>query len=141
MATKTIEDELLGLEKRYWQAIQEQDVDAALKLTDENCIVTGAQGVGAIDRQTLAAMMKATTYSLKRFELKPGAQVRLLRDDVALVAYQVHEELIVEGKPVSLDAADSSTWVRRGGSWLCAMHTESIVGDPFGRDRQPLKQA
>jgi hypothetical protein len=86
-------------------------------------------------------MMKTTTYSLKGFELKPGAQVRLLRDDVALVAYQVHEDLIVEGKQVSLDAADSSTWVRRGGNWLCAMHTESIVGDPFGRDRQPLKSA
>jgi hypothetical protein len=25
--------------------------------------------------------------------LKDGAQVRLLRDDVAIVAYQVHEEL------------------------------------------------
>jgi len=23
--------------------------------------------------------------------------------------------------------------VRRGGRWLCAAHTESIAGDPFGR--------
>ena len=132
MATKTIDDELLGLEKRYWQAIQDQDVDAALRLTDESCIVTGAQGIGMIDRQTLAAMMKATTYSLKRFEIKPGAQVRLLRDDVALVAYQVHEELVVEGKPVILDAAESSTWVRRDGRWLCAMHTNPSWSIPSG---------
>jgi uncharacterized protein (TIGR02246 family) len=139
MATKTIEDELLGLEKRYWQALQDQDVEAALRLTDEPCIVTGAQGVGMIDRKTLASMMKDANYTLKRFELKDGAQVRLLRDDVAIVAYQVHEELTVEGKPVSLDAADSSTWVRRDGRWLCAMHTEALAGDPFGRDRQPVK--
>jgi uncharacterized protein (TIGR02246 family) len=136
MATKTIEDELLGLEKRYWQALQDQDVDAALRLTDEPCIVTGAQGVGLIDHKTFESMMKGANWSLKQFELKPGAQVRLLRDDVAVLAYQVHEELTVDGKPVSLDAADSSTWVRRDGRWLCAMHTESIAGDPFGRDRQ-----
>ncbi len=139
MATKTIEDELLGLEKRYWQAIKDQDVDAAMRLTDDPCIVTGAQGVGSIDRNTLASMMRATAYTLNRFELKEGAQVRLLRDDVAILAYQVHEELTVDGKPVSLDAADSSTWVRRDGRWLCAMHTESLAGDPFGRDRQPVK--
>jgi ketosteroid isomerase-like protein len=137
MATMTIEAELLDLEKRYWQAIKDQDVDAALRLTDEPCIVTGAQGIGLIDRKTLAAMMKATNYTLNRFELKEGAQVRLLRDDVAIVAYQVHEELTVDGEPVTLDAADSSTWVRRNGGWLCALHTEAIAGDPFGRDRQP----
>lgn len=59
-----------------------------------------------------------------------------LQDDVAIVAYTVHEELTVEGKPVKLDAADASTWVRRDGDWRCVLHTESIAGDPFGRDRQ-----
>ena len=83
-------------------------------------------------------MLQATSYTLDRFVLKDGAQVRLLRDDVAIVAYQVHEELPVEGKPVTLDAADPSTWVRRDGRWLCALHTEAIAGDPFGRDRQRI---
>lgn len=138
MATTTIEAELLDLEKRYWQAIKDQDVEAAMRLTDDRCIVTGAQGIGLIDRDTLAAMMKTTAYTLNRFELKDGAQVRLLRDDVAIVAYQVHEELTVDGKPLTLDAADASTWVRRNGRWLCALHTESIAGDPFGRDRQRI---
>ena len=135
-ATKTVEAELLSLEKRYWQALKDQDAETAMRLTDEPCIVTGAQGVGAIDRKTLGAMVKSASYTLLRFDIKPGAQVRLLSDDVAIVAYQVHEELTVDGKPVGLDAADSSTWVRRDGRWLCAMHTEAIAGDPFGRDRR-----
>ena len=135
-ATRTVETELLDLEKRYWQALKDQDVDTAVRLTDEPCIVTGAQGVGAIDRKTLGAMIKAASYTLHHFELKEGAQVRLLGDDVAIVAYEVHEELTVEGKPVAFDAADSSTWVRRDGRWLCALHTEAITGDPFGRDRR-----
>ena len=62
--------------------------------------------------------------------------MRQLGDDVAVLAYKVHEELTVDGKPVAFDAADASTWIRRGGRWLCALHTESILGDPYGRDRR-----
>ena len=135
MATRKVEDELLELERQYWQAIVDKDTDAAMRLTDDSCIITGAQGVGKIDRKTFADMMVAARYTLHGFELKDGAQVRLLREDVAIVAYQVHEGLTVEGKPVTLDAADSSTWVRRDGRWVCALHTEALAGDPFGRDR------
>jgi hypothetical protein len=136
MASKTIEQELLGLEKEYWQAIKDKDVDAAMRLTDDACIVTGAQGVGRIDKSTLAAMMKAAPYTVRDFKLNDDAQVRLLTDDVAILAYKVREELTVEGEPVTLEAADASTWVRRDGRWVCALHTEAITGDPFGRDRQ-----
>jgi len=135
-ATKSIETDLLNLERRFWQALQDRDVDTAAALTDEPCILTGAQGVGAIDRKTFVAMMKAPTWTINGFQIKEGAQVRLLSEDVAIVAYEVHEELTVDGQPVSLDAADASTWVRRNGRWLCALHTESILGDPYGRDRR-----
>lgn len=135
MTTKSVEAELLALEHRYWEAIQAKDVEAAMRLTDETCFVTGAQGAAAIDRTMFEAMMKSTSWTLHRFEIKPGALVRLLTDDVAIVAYQVHEDLTVDGNPVALDGADASTWVRRDGRWLCALHTESIAGDPYGRDR------
>ncbi len=79
-------------------------------------------------------MLKNAPYTLHHFELQ-DAEVRQLRDDVAILAYKVHEELTVDGKQVQVDAADASTWVRRDGRWLCALHTEAIVGDPFGRDR------
>jgi ketosteroid isomerase-like protein len=135
MATQTIEVELLALEKRYWQAIKDKDVDAAMRLTDFPCIVAGSSGVGSIDQKTFTGMMGGAAYTLNRFEIK-DVQVRLLRDDVAITAYKVHEELTVDGKPVALDAADASVWVRRDGRWLCAAHTESVAGDPYGRDRR-----
>jgi hypothetical protein len=132
---KRIETELLDLERKYWQAIKDQDVDAAMRLTDDPCIVTGAQGVASIDRQSFNRMLESAPYTLHRFELADDAKVRMLNDDVAILAYNVKEELTVDGEPVTLEAADASTWVRRGGQWRCALHTESIVGDPFGRDR------
>ena len=135
MATKTLERDLLALERRFWQALKDGDVDAAVDLTDEPCIVTGAQGMGALDRKTFVAMMKDAPWTIDEFEIGDDVQVRMLGDDTAILAYNVHEELTVDGQPVSMDAADASTWVRRDGRWLCALHTESILGDPYGRDR------
>jgi uncharacterized protein (TIGR02246 family) len=135
MANETIEKDLVALERRYWQALKDNDVDAALDLTDEPCIVAGAQGVAKLDKAHFAAMMKNATWTIVDFDIRDDVQVRMLTDDTAVLAYNVHEELTVDGEPVTIDAADASTWVRRDGAWLCALHTESIAGDPFGRDR------
>jgi hypothetical protein len=136
MATNFIEKDLLQLEKNYWQAIKDKDMDAALRLTDDPCLVAGAQGVDSIDKKTFKEIMNGASYTLNNFKIADDAKVRLLGEDVAILAYKVHEELTVDGKPVILDAAESSTWVRRNGKWLCAMHTESLQGDPYGRDRK-----
>jgi uncharacterized protein (TIGR02246 family) len=126
---------LTELEKRFWQALQDRDLDAVTQLTDFPCIVTGAAGVHAIDQHAFAQMLEKQPYTLDRVELAGEPRVRMLNDDVGVVAYQVRELLTVEGKPVTLDATDSSTWIRRNGAWRCAHHTEAISGDAFGRDR------
>lgn len=136
MTRQTTEMELVDLERKYWHAIKDNDVDTALRLTDDPCIVTGAQGISRVDRKTFQEMMKASPWRLDKFELDDDVQVRLLSDDVAIVAYKVREELTVDGKPLTLEGADSSTWVRRNGRWVCALHTEALAGDPFGRDRK-----
>jgi len=135
MSDKKLEKELISLETQYWQALKDKDASAAMRLTDDPCIVTGAQGVARLDPKQLAAMLDASTWELKDFEFKK-VEVSMLKDDVAVVAYQVREEMLVEGKRLTLEAADSSTWVRRKGRWVCAVHTEAISGDPFGRDRR-----
>jgi len=132
----TIERELVDLERRYWQALKDKDAAAAMELTDDPCIVAGAQGVGLIDHAGYARMMEHATWTILDFTIGEDVQVRRLGDDTAVIVYTVHEQLEVDGDPVGFDAADTSTWVRRSGRWLCAAHTESFAGDPFGRDRR-----
>jgi uncharacterized protein (TIGR02246 family) len=135
MAHQTLEQELLALEKQYWQAQKDKDGAAAAELTDEACLIAGAQGVVEIDRRTLVGMMEDASWSIEDYSIGDDVRVRQLDADTAILAYKVHEDLTVDGEPVSIDAADTSAWVRRDGRWLCALHTESITGDPFGRDR------
>lgn len=130
------EKELLKLERQYWQAIKDKDVEAAMRLTDEPCIVAGASGVASVDQQSFKHIMEGAEFELHDFDVKDDAKVRVIGDDVAILAYNVHENLTVDGKPVSLDAVDASMWIRRGGRWVCALHTESLLGDPYGRDRR-----
>ena len=134
MQTADLNKELLHLETRFWESLRDKDVDAALRLADDPCIVTGPQGVAQISKKTFAKMMKDDTSTVRDFKLT-DVTVQRLSDDVAVIGYKVQTGMTVDGKPVAIDAADTSTWVRKDGKWVCAAHTESITGDPYGRDR------
>jgi hypothetical protein len=125
--------ELMELEQRYWTAIQEKDGSIAASLSDDPCLVVGASGVGEIDKKALNDMVAAAPYRLKEFSIG-DVHVRQLAPNVVVTAYKVKEALVVDGKPVELEAYDSSVWVREGDNWVCGLHTESIAGDPFGRN-------
>ena len=127
---------VLEIERRFWNAMKDKDGQAAAKMTDDGCIVVGAQGVSAIDRKTMGKLTEEGEWELKQYAFdEKNAQVRFISDDVAIVAYKVNEKVVVDGKTLPVDANDSSVWVRRNGEWLCALHTESLAGDPFGRDK------
>jgi hypothetical protein len=132
-----LEAEILGLEKKFWQSMIDKDSKAGAELTADPCLVTGAQGVGRIDRKTFTQMMDGGTWELHDFDFS-DVKVERVTDDVAVIAYKVREELTVDGKKLTMDAADASTWVRREGKWTCILHTESVLGDPYGRDRKPM---
>jgi hypothetical protein len=129
-----LKQELLTLERKFWQAMIDLDADAAAALVAEPSIVTGAQGVAKIDRKSFKGMMNNPNWKLKSFDFN-DVEVSRLSDDVAIIGYKVREELEVDGKPLTMEAADASTWIKQNGAWVCALHTESLLGDPYGRDR------
>ena len=127
-----LKQELLAREERYWNAIKEKDSQVAAHLSDDPCIVVGAQGVSELSRSVLSKMLEGATYELEGFSLE-DVHFRRLSNDVAALAYKVSEDLMVDGEKVKLDAFDSSVWMRRDGEWVCVVHTESLAGDAFGR--------
>jgi hypothetical protein len=135
MTNKSTEQEIVLLEKEYWQGMKDKDVATCERLTDFPCLIAGPHGIARVPKEKFRGIMESANYTLDKFELK-DSEVRMLTDDVAIHAYKVHEDLTVDGQSVILDASQSSTWIRRNGRWTCALHTESILGDPFGRDRK-----
>ena len=130
------EQELIALEKAFWDTMKTKDGKKAGAMTADKCVVVGAQGVGAIDGAMMAQMMAGDKWTLESYSFdEKTMQAHFVTDDVAVVAYKVNEKLTVEGAPLTLEANDASVWVRKNGKWLCAMHTESVAGDPYGRDK------
>lgn len=128
----TTQQILQALETRCWQAIKDKDAETAASLSEDPCLVVGAQGIGELGHAALKKMMEGASYTLRNFSLA-DFRLRPLGEDVVAVAYQVRETLELEGQTLELEAFDASVWVRREGQWTCALHTESLAGDPFGR--------
>jgi ketosteroid isomerase-like protein len=135
--TRPITDqELLALERSYWDALKDRDTRTVGRLTAEDSTVAGATGVAGFDPQSIAKFMANLTYKINDYRIDPqSVRVNHISDDVVAIAYGVHEDLEVDGKPVKLDAFDSSVWKQAGNGWTCVLHTESIKGDAYGRDR------
>lgn len=137
MTPRTISDqELLALERQYWDAIKERDARIAGRLTAERSVIVGASGVSEVDPRSMSKLIESATYRIKDYRIDPQTtRVTRLCDDAVAISYGVHEEVDVDGKPVKLDAFDSSVWTKTDTGWACVLHTESIKGDAFGRDR------
>jgi len=128
--------ELLDLERRFWDAMKTKDANVASKMTDDQCIVVGAQGVSTVDAKSMGKMTAEGKWQLDQYSFdEKNAQIRYLTDDIAIVAYKVNEQVTLDGKAMPIEANDASVWVKRDGEWRCALHTESLAGDPYGRDK------
>ena len=135
--SRTITDqELLALERSYWDALKANDGKTVGRLTAEDSTIAGASGVSGLDPRSIAKMVESAPYTIKDYRIDPqSVRINRLCDDAVAISYGVHEDLEVDGEPVKLDAADTSVWKRTGNGWTCVLHTESIKGDAFGRDR------
>jgi hypothetical protein len=141
--TRTISDqELLALERSYWDALKANDSRTVGRLTAEDSTVAGASGVSGVDPRSIVKMIESAPYTIKDYRIDPQTvRINRLCDDAVAISYGVHEDLEVDGKPVKLDAFDSSVWKKTDNGWTCVLHTESIKGDAFGRDRTQGRSA
>ncbi|MBM2811089.1 MAG: nuclear transport factor 2 family protein [Chloroflexi bacterium] len=79
-------DELLGLERAYWEAIRKKDGRSAERLTDDECVIVGAGGASTFKPSDMAAMLQGGGWEITGFELdEETLQIRSI-GDAAIVA-------------------------------------------------------
>ncbi|MET0182917.1 MAG: nuclear transport factor 2 family protein [Caulobacterales bacterium] len=127
------DNEIIDLEKRFFQTMIDKDGDTATKLCSKDVLVGGPQGAMAVKGADMGAMMAHGQWELHSFDMR-DINVVYPDDNVAVIGYKITQDMTVDGKPLKLEAADTSTWIKHGGAWHCAQHSESIIGDPYGRN-------
>ncbi len=136
-ATMTFQDsEIVALENAFWDALRTRDGARIARLTADDCTIVGASGVRAVTGPAIAKMLESAPYEIRSARIDPDT-TRIVRfsEDCVAISYAVHEDVEIDGAKVQVDAFDASVWQRRDDAWQCVLHTESIAGDAFGRDR------
>lgn len=127
MAVPT-KDEIVALEKDYWDAMKHKDGKRASQLSGDVSLTTGARGVTKIPKAKMGQMTEEGNWTLDSYEFS-DVEVVTPSDDVAIIAYNVKQNVTMDGKKQELRAADSSTWVRGPDGWECHAHSETFLQD------------
>jgi hypothetical protein len=130
-----LQEQILDLEEQFWEAMKTKDAKTAAEMTGDASIIAGATGVATISPAIMRQMLAEGNWTLEDYQFA-DVQVREVSPDAAIIGYKVTEHLTVEDAPIHFTAYDTSMWHRQDGRWTCVLHTESVEGDPFGRDRR-----
>jgi len=117
---------IVDLETRFWQSMVDKDAKLAKSMIADECLITGPMGSMKIDPDKYEAMTEQGQWTLDSFEFS-DLDVIFPSEDVAVIAYKVHQKGDMKGKAMDMKCADSSTWVRGGREWKCALHTETVL--------------
>jgi ketosteroid isomerase-like protein len=134
---RTADSTLIALEKKFWQAMVDEDADTAIGMLDEPALMVSAHGALQFDREQYRKMAEEGPMVVKSFEFS-DMQVMYPNDDTAVLTYRVKQAIAGRedgAKPIEQEMADSSVWLRKDGEWLCVMHTETEVDD--GAQKKP----
>lgn len=131
MPTGLTKDEVIALERDYWDAIMHKDGIRTSRLSGEVALATSARGVTRIPRAQMGTMTEEGNWTLESYEFD-DVEVVTPTPDVALIAYNVKQNVTMNGKKQELTAADISTWVRGPDGWACYAHSETLLQDAKG---------
>lgn len=121
MATQ---DEIMELERRFWQSMKDMDIDTAVSLLDEQSASVSGWGIHHFGPAEYKAMAQSGGARITAFELFDERVIFPL-PDVAVATYSAKQSFTLDGKRHDMVVHDTTTWVKKGSTWLASAHTES----------------
>ena len=123
---KLAKDQVLELEKSYWDAMKKKDGRRTAELSGETSLVTGANGVMKIAKADMGKMTEDDSWTLESYSFE-DVEFSQPASDVAIIAYTVRQRVTLKGQSKIMRAADSSTWIRGATGWECHAHSEALL--------------
>ena len=118
--------EIERLERAFWQSIVDSDAPTATRMLTEPALMVSGHGAHRFDHAEYARMLDNEGMRLVDYDIGK-IDVLFPTEDVAVATYDVEQTVETQGKRNTMQAHDSSTWVRMDGDWRCVAHTESLA--------------
>lgn len=125
---KPAKDEIIALEKSYWDAMKKKDGRRTAELSGDPALVIGPHGAMKIPKDKMAKMTEKGEWTLESYAFD-NIEVSIPLPDVAIITYSVEQKIKVKGQSQTMRAADSSTWIRGAQGWECHAHSETLLKD------------
>ena len=103
---------IVELETRFWQTLKDKDSKAAGAMIADVSLASSSQGTMRMNPDKFEELTRNNKWALETFEFS-DVEVIFPSDDVAVIAYTVHQTGTIHDGPMDLTCADASTWVRR----------------------------
>ena len=120
MATQIIE-----LEKKYWQAMENHDYETVKNLTHFPCIIAGKTGLQSVDEATFKKMFESGDGNKIKVINFSDIETQQLGQDSAIIAYSIQLGIADDDQKSPMKCACTSTWIKENNNWVCALHTET----------------
>jgi hypothetical protein len=121
---------LIDLEKKFWQSMADGRTDVALALLCKPSMMASEHPEMKFDHAAYRRMAEQGSQVVKSFQLSdvdvdvefPDATSAIVSDSVRQVVGPR-----AQGGSTEQEMNDTSTWIKTGQAWRCALHTESPV--------------
>src|SRR4051812_2147460 len=91
-------DDIVALEKSYWDAMKRKDGDRTAQLSGETALVIGSHGVMSIPKSKMGKMTESGDWTLESYRFD-DIEVSTPTRDVAIIAYKVTQKVTMGGEP------------------------------------------
>lgn len=120
-----METQIIELEKKYWQGMENHEYETVKKLTRFPCIIAGKSGVQSVDEANFKRMFESGDGDkIKALDFS-DIKTQLLAENTAVIAYTIELEIVHDKQKASLKCACTSTWIKENNNWVCVLHTET----------------
>lgn len=119
-----MKSQILELEKKYWQGMENHDYETVKNLTRFPCIVAGKEGVQSIDEDTFKKMFESGNGNKIKVLNFSDVETQLIGENAAVIAYQIELGIAGDNKKEPMKCACTSTWTKENDNLVCVLHTE-----------------
>ena len=104
-----METQIIELEKKYWQGMENHNYETVKNLTRFPCIVVGKNGVQSIDEANFKKMFESGDGNKIKVLSFSDVETQLIGQDGAVIAYQIELGIADDKQKAPMKCACTST--------------------------------
>lgn len=120
-----METQIIELEKKYWQGMENHDYETVKNLTLFPCIIAGKNGVQSVDESKFKKMFESGDGNKIKVLGISNVEAKIITENTGIIGYSIEFGTGDNKQNQSMKCVCTSTWIKQNNNWVCALHTET----------------